>query len=154
MRVNRLRGLKTLLSFGPKIREAVAAKPDGLLRHENFLFSLFPLHAGMRQYWRDFESLERWVRSLPHQQWWQQFLRDPGGTGFWHETYFMRGGMEAIYDNVPELIGLSHFAPVHEARGTMFSARKRLQISGESTLAEPVTEDQFYGSGPGKRPEG
>jgi len=154
MRVNRLRGLKTLLSFGPKIRDAVAARPDGLLRHENFLFSLLPLHAGMRQYWRDFESLESWVRSLPHQQWWQQFLRDPGGTGFWHETYFMRGGMEAIYDNVPELIGLGHFAPMHEARGTMFSARKRLQISGESTLSAPVTEDQFYGSGPGKRPDG
>jgi hypothetical protein len=65
----------------------------------------------------------------------------------------MRGGMEAIYDNVPERIGLGHFAPGHEARGTMFSERRRLQISGESTLAAPVTEDQFYGSGPGKSSE-
>jgi Domain of unknown function (DUF4188) len=45
------------------------------------MFSLFPPHAGMRQYWRDFDSLERWARSLPHRQWWQQFLRDRGGTG-------------------------------------------------------------------------
>jgi hypothetical protein len=45
----------------------------------------------MRQYWRDLDSLERWARSLPHRQWSQQFLRDRGGTGFWHETCF-RGG--------------------------------------------------------------
>ena len=60
------------------------AKPDGLLLHESFLFSL--RHFGMRQYWRDFESLEAWSCSEPHRQWWQSFLRDSGGTGFWHET--------------------------------------------------------------------
>jgi fumigallin biosynthesis monooxygenase-like protein len=59
MRVNSLRGLKTLASFGPKIRAAVAARPDGLLLHEDLLFSFLPPHAAMRQYWRDFESLER-----------------------------------------------------------------------------------------------
>jgi Domain of unknown function (DUF4188) len=55
-----------LLSFGPKIRAAVESRPDGLLLHENLLYSLVPPHAGMRQYWRDFDSLERWARSLPH----------------------------------------------------------------------------------------
>jgi Domain of unknown function (DUF4188) len=90
MRVNSPKGVKTLTSFGAKIRKSVEAQPDGLLLHENLLFSLIPPHAGMRQYWRDFDSLERWARSLPHQQWWQQFLRDRGGTGFWHETYFPR----------------------------------------------------------------
>jgi hypothetical protein len=149
MRVNRLRGLQTLLSFGPRIQKAVAAQPDGLLLHENLLFSLFPPHGGMRQYWRDFESLERWARSLPHQQWWQEFVRDSAGTGFWHETYFMRGGMEAIYDDMRVPIGLTCFAPVQEARGAMFSARQRLQLGGESEVAAPVTEEQFYGSGMG-----
>jgi hypothetical protein len=47
------------MSFGPKIRKSVEAQPDGLLLHENLLFSLFPPPAGMRQYWRDFGSLER-----------------------------------------------------------------------------------------------
>ncbi len=47
------------MSFGPKIRKSVEAHPDDLLLHENLLFSLFPPHAGMRQYWRDFDSLER-----------------------------------------------------------------------------------------------
>jgi hypothetical protein len=73
MRVNALAGLKTLFGFGPKIAQSVAAKPDGLLLHENLLFSLFPPHLGMRQYWRDFDALESWARSEPHRVWWKRF---------------------------------------------------------------------------------
>ena len=36
--------------------------------------------------------MERWARSEPHRRWWQDFLRDSGGTGFWHETYFADSG--------------------------------------------------------------
>lgn len=68
MRVNAARGLKTVFGFGPRIANAVAEEPDGLLLHENLLFSLYPLHVGMRQYGRNFDALERWSRSLPHQQ--------------------------------------------------------------------------------------
>ena len=39
-RVNSLRGLKTLLSFRAKISKSVDAQPDGLLLHENLLYSL------------------------------------------------------------------------------------------------------------------
>ena len=35
MRVNSLRGLKTVFQFGPRISASVASKPDGLLLHEN-----------------------------------------------------------------------------------------------------------------------
>lgn len=111
MRVNRLTGLKTLFGFGPSITKSVADQPDGLLLHENFLFSLFPPHAGMRQYWRDMDSLLKWTRSEPHRIWWKNFLRNSGGTGFWHETYLRKGGMEAIYDDVEADIGFLHFAP-------------------------------------------
>src|SRR4029077_11022672 len=106
--------------FGPKIQHSVDAKTDGLLLHDNFIFSLFPPHVGMRQYWRDFESLERWTRSEPHRIWWQNFLKDTGGTGFWHETYFKRGGIEAIYDDVSKPIGIMRFAELKPARGPMF----------------------------------
>ena len=143
MRVNRLAGVKTLFGMGPQISNSVAARPDGLLLHENFMFSLFPPHAGMRQYWRDFDSLERWARSDPHREWWRRFLRDSGGTGFWHETYFMRGGMEAIYDDIPVPIGMLKFAPVKPARGPMFSARTR--AAREGTVAAPViAEHELY----------
>ena len=138
MRVNRLTGLKTLLGFGPKISSSVSAQPDGLLLHENFLFSLFPMHAGMRQYWRDMQSLLAWTRSDPHRQWWKSFLRDSGGAGFWHETYLMRGGMEAIYDDVPKPVGFLCFAPVVPARGAMFGAAHRVarDPNGEPVVSE------------------
>ena len=144
MRVNTLAGLKTLIGFGPRIAKSVDARPDGLLLHENLLFSLMPMHAGMRQYWRDWESLERWSRSEPHRQWWQQFLKDSGGTGFWHETYFMRGGIEAIYDDVAVPVGMMRFAPVKPARGPMFSARSRAMRVGESAPAV-MSENDLYG---------
>jgi Monooxygenase af470-like len=142
MRVNLLSGLKTLFGFGPKIQSAVKANPEGLLRHENLLISLFPPHLGMRQYWRDFRSLEAWTRSEPHRTWWKQFLRDSGGTGFWHETYFLRGGIEAIYDDIHNPIGLLAFAPSREARGPMFSSRQRLGITGSAAAPPPVSESE------------
>ena len=141
MQVRTLAGVKTLISFGPKISAAVAAKPDGLLLHENVFYSLFPLNVGMRQYWRDFQSLENWSRSLPHQEWWKNFLRDSGGTGFWHEAYFMRGGMEAIYDGLKGPFGFSGFAPAQPARGPMFNARKRAGVAGAPTIPAPVEEE-------------
>jgi hypothetical protein len=144
MRVNRLTGLKTLMGMGPKIADSVAAKPEGLLLHENFLFSLFPAHVGMRQYWRDMPSLMAWTRSEPHKLWWKRFLRDSEGTGFWHESYLMQGGMEAIYDDVPKPIGFMGFAPVRAARGAMFGAARR---AGKAEGAEAVTsETDLYGS--------
>jgi len=147
MRVKILAGLKTLIGFGPKIANSVEQQPDGLLLHENILFSLFPPHAGMRQYWRDFESLEKWTRSEPHREWWQKFLRDSGGTTFWHEAYFMQGGMEAVYLDVDKPIGFRAFAPVVPARGGMFSARRRLNRSGEPQTAAPLGEDDLYDAG-------
>jgi hypothetical protein len=146
MRVNMLTGLKTLLGFGPQIAKAVDAKPDGLLLHENFLWSLFPPHAGMREYWRDFESLEAWTRSQPHRDWWRRFLRDSGGTGFWHETHFRRGGMEGVYDDMAAPTGAMRFAPLRSARGGMFSARRRLGIAGEPAPGAPLDEAAFYGA--------
>jgi hypothetical protein len=143
MRVNVLAGIKTLFGFGSKIAKSVGAQPDGLLLHENIVFSLFPPHLGMRQYWRDFESLESWARSEPHRAWWQQFLRDSGGAGFWHEAYFMRGGMEAIYDDIVKETGFLRFAPVQAARGHMFSARSRAQQPGAPVTPAPVDEEDI-----------
>jgi hypothetical protein len=144
MRVNTLTGIKTLFGFGPKIAKSVSDQPDGLLLHENFVFELFPPHTGMRQYWRDFQSLETWTRSEPHRDWWKQFLRDSGGTGFWHESYFIRGGMEAIYDDLAAPVGMMKFARLVQARGPMFSARTRAGMTPH-TEAPPVPETDLYG---------
>jgi len=143
MRVNRLTGLKTLFGFGPKISASATAQPDGLLQHDFFLWSLFPPHAGIRQYWRDMDSLLAWTRSKPHSAWWKSFLKNSGGTGFWHETYMMTGGMEAIYDDVPQPIGFMRFAPVVQARGPMFSAAHRAQKGSATTPV--LSESDLYG---------
>jgi Domain of unknown function (DUF4188) len=72
-----------------------------------------------------FDALETWSRSTPHRDWWRDFLRSSRGTGFWHEAYFMRGGMEAIYLDMSVRLGFGQFAPLQPARGPMFSARNR-----------------------------
>jgi hypothetical protein len=136
MRVNAATGLKTLLGFGPQIAKVPQDTPDGLLSHEIFLWSLFPPHAGIRQYWRDLAALETWSRAAPHSEWWKTFLRNSGGTGFWHETYFMRGGVEAIFDDIPKPIGLMRFAPRRAAKGSMFTARQRAAALNSTAFAD------------------
>lgn len=78
-------------------------------------------------------------------QWWKSFLRDSVGTGFWHETYFMRGGVEAIFDDIKVPLGLSAFAPTEIARGPMFSARSRLGVKGSESAPAPLSEASLYG---------
>ena len=146
MRVEEPRGVETLQKLRPQIDAAVAEGPEGLLLHERLTYGDDPPHVGMRQYWRDFDSLERWARSLPHQDWWKKFLRDTGGTGFWHEVYFMRGGMEAVYDTMKTELGFSAFAPVEPARGRLFSARGRAGVGGEETVPSPLSEEELYRS--------
>lgn len=147
MRVHGPRGLRTLGKAGPRIQRSVAAKPDGLLRHEYITYSVIPPHVGMRQYWRDFDALERWARSDPHRAWWSELLADPGGTGFWHETYFARGGMEAIYlDMTRHPLGLGTFAPREPARKSMFSSRTRLGLAATNAAPPARSEDEIYDS--------
>ena len=89
--------------------------------------------------------MERWSRSEPHRVWWQNFIRSSGGTDLWHETYFMRGGMEGIYSDATKPVGLQAFAPSIAPRGSMFSARQRLHKAGD-TPAQPegVSEQDLY----------
>jgi len=122
-RVTRWRGLLALMGVGRGIAASVRSQPDGLLAHENLFFGL--THVGMRQYWRDLDSLERFTRSEPHRTWWRDFSRDARGSGFWHEAY-SRGGMEAIYVGMPAPTGLGLFAPERAPEGGFLSSRQRL----------------------------
>jgi hypothetical protein len=146
MRVNVITGIKTLLGTGPQIDGSVTAKPEGLLLHEYFLFSLFPTHLGTRQYWRDFESLERWSHSEPHRIWWKNFLRDTGGTAFWHELHSVRSGFESVYIGLEKPIGFLRFATSLPAKGSLFSARSRLGRAGTVEKPSPVTESDLEAS--------
>ncbi|WP_051024519.1 phenylacetaldoxime dehydratase family protein [Nocardia aobensis] len=156
MRVRTPRGMLRLLGLGPKLYRSHHDRPDGLLRHEDIIWSLFPPHWGARQYWRDLDSLERWTRSQPHRDWWQRFLRDSGGTGFWHEAYFLRGGIDTMYDDMTTPTGLGAVAPTRAMRGPLFSARGRAHdnaaragadsahLGAEPTVAPVVEEASYY----------
>ena len=122
-RVRRLRGIATLLGVGKGLRQIELNPPDGLLANEQFLFALN--HVGIRQYWRDLESLEAFTRSELHARWWRGFLRDSGGAGFWHESY-SRHGMEAVYIDMPGPVGLDRFAPGRQPTGPFMTARQRM----------------------------
>ncbi len=123
-RAKNLKGARSLLRIGRGLRSIKRNPPDGLLSHEDFWFGL--MHPGFRQYWRDFESLEAFTRAPQHQAWWRDFARDPDGGGIWHETYRLRGGMEAIYSGVPG-IGFASFAPERTPTGAFMSARQRVE---------------------------
>ena len=139
MRVRRPRGVLRLLGLGPKIQKSWKERPDGLLLHEDLIWSLIPPHAGMRQYWRDLDSLERWTRSEPHKLWWQNYLKDSGGTGFWHEAYSVRGGIDCVFDDMRRPPGLLAFAPNVAARGPFFSSRGRMR--GQAAKVPPVYDE-------------
>lgn len=123
-RVSTLRGIAALLGIGRRLGDLQRVKPDGLLAHEPIIYGLN--HIGMRQYWRDMDSLEAFTRSDPHRTWWRDFSRDPAGTGFWHEAYRLSGGMEAIYLGLPRPIGLASFADSRARVGAFMTSRQRL----------------------------
>ena len=91
------------------------------------------------QYWRDFESLDRFARDrdLPHLEPWRRFnraVRDSGDVGIWHETFRVRAGeYEAIYGNMP-VFGLA-------AAGTHLPVGRKGQTAvvriGQGTDDEP-----------------
>ena len=71
----------------------------------------------MVQYWRDFDSLDRFARDrdLPHLEPWRRFnraVRASGDVGIWHETFKVRAGeYEAVYGNMP-VFGLATAAGI------------------------------------------
>jgi len=126
-RISSWRGALSLIGIGKGLRMIEADRPDGLLAHEQFLFALN--HVGIRQYWRDLDSLEHFTRSAPHSHWWRDFARLSKGAGFWHETYARNGAMEALYANMPTPMGFAKFAPQLDPNGPFLSARQRMAHS-------------------------
>jgi hypothetical protein len=122
-RVKSLKAAASLVRIGRGFRSIDKNPPDGLLLHEGLWFGI--LHPGFRQYWRDFESLEAFTRGPVHKAWWGDFARDPHSGGIWHETYRLRGGMEAIYSGMKP-IGFAAFAPERGPTGSFNTARQRI----------------------------
>ncbi|KTQ95351.1 hypothetical protein NS226_12510 [Aureimonas ureilytica] len=124
------RGVPALLRIGRGLRALRDRAPDGLLWDQQFIYGWN--HVGIRQYWRDPDSLERFTRAEPHSLWWRDFLRDAQNCGFWHEAYHARGGVEAIYVNLPRPGGLAAFAPERAPVGPFMTSRDRVRADAEA----------------------
>ncbi|GAB0112921.1 monooxygenase family protein [Acidisoma sp. C75] len=133
-RLRRPSALGAFFQLGRGFAQIARQPPDGLLASENFLFGWN--HLGIRQYWRDMASLETFTRAEPHAEWWRRFARPQAATGFWHEVYSARGGVEALYLGMPETgFGLGRFAPRLAPAGRLKSGRGRLEADREARAA-------------------
>ena len=72
---------------------------------------------------------------MPHKAWWSEYLRDRGGTSFWHGTYFRRGGIETVFVDTGATIGLAAVASAVPAEGPMLTARAR--VDADRLTARP-----------------
>jgi len=124
-RLRSLRAVPTFFRLGRGFAEIARHPPEGLLASDNFLFGWN--HLGIRQYWRDMETLSRFTRTSPHAGWWGRYATNFGGAGFWHEVYCARGGVEALYLGMPETgFGLGRFARAARPEGPLKSSAGRI----------------------------
>jgi hypothetical protein len=56
----------------------------------------------------------------------------------------MRGGIDAVYDNMDKPTGIARFTPATPARGAMFSARHRAGQDGQALIRPPVIPEHAY----------
>lgn len=121
MRINKFfafnKWIPRAMAMTPMLQTLYKYPDKGFLGGETFLYWR---GVGLIQYWRSFEDLERFARSVeePHLKAWQRFNRvvgADGSVGIWHETYLINpGNYEAIYGNMPifGLAGATKHVPV------------------------------------------
>jgi hypothetical protein len=123
----------------PKMLKAINEHPEiGCLGYQQWRGRTTVL----LQYWRDFESLDRFARDKdqPHLEPWRKFNRaigTSGEVGIWHETFKVRAGeYEAVYGNMPTfgLARASALVPVGKKAQTA-AARLGVSATDEPAVA-------------------
>lgn len=136
MRVNHFlkvrKWLPTLMAMRPMIAELSQNPECGFLGTEFALCSW--RQVVLLQYWRDFDSLERYARAQGEEHWpaWIAFNKrvgNDGTVGIFHETYIVpESGHETVYNNIPPF-GLGKVAGLVPATGSRNDARARMRAS-------------------------
>ena len=84
-----------------------AAKSVGFLHQEMLMAEGSGV---LLQYWRSYDELDRWARTLPHMAWWRWLLENAGDDlSFYHEIYQVKTA-EAIYERGCRLVGAARIA--------------------------------------------
>lgn len=59
---------------------------------------LEPNSGVLLQYWRSYDDLDKWARTMPHMRWWRWLLQNAGSDiSFYHEIYQVKAA-EAIFE--------------------------------------------------------
>ncbi len=134
MRINHFhkvgKWLPVVRSMGPMLNELYRDPASGFLGAETLLQPWRTIM--LVQYWRDFDSLERYARARDRQHWpaWTAFNRavgNDGTVGIYHETYCVpQDGHESIYANMPPF-GLGKVMGTAPATGSRLTARLRMK---------------------------
>jgi fumigallin biosynthesis monooxygenase-like protein len=140
MRVNRLRLFSKWMPAAramPEMLNVLYRYPEkGFLGGESF-FRMFPITTLLLTYWRSFDDLEHFARSVddPHLGAWKRFnqaVGQDGSVGIWHETYVIEAGQyEAVYGNMP-VFGL--------AKATQHVPAIGRRLGGDNEPAVPTPE--------------
>lgn len=124
----------------PKMLRAIDEHPElGCLGYQQW----FGRTTLLVQYWKDFESLDRFARddALPHLEPWRRFnraIRSSGDVGIFHETYRVAAGAyESVYGNMPRfgLAAASTHVPV--ARKAQSAAARIDPTTADTPAVEP-----------------
>lgn len=134
MRINKplaFRKWRPVAQAMPRMQKELARQPElGCLHVENW----FGRTTISLQYWRDFDSLNKYARSqdASHLPAWRAFnsaIRDNGTVGIWHETYQVnQGNSEAVYGNMPQF-GLANAFSHARVSSVGNSAAKRIGVT-------------------------
>lgn len=111
--------------IGQEMETALAAaSADGLLLVRDFEEGSGGV---MLQYWRSYDDLDRWARTMPHTRWWRWLVEHRHhGMGFYHEIYQVKTA-EAIYDPGTPPVGPALFCSQVPAEGSEGRSRDRQQ---------------------------
>jgi hypothetical protein len=123
----------------PRMLKSIAQHPEiGCLGAQSW----FGRTTLLVQYWRDFESLDRFAkdRDLPHLDPWRKFnaaARKSTAVGVWHETFQVHAGeYEAIYANMP-VFGLAQAGRHVPVQSKAQTAAARI---GKSPTDDPIVD--------------
>eukprot|EP01037_Dinobryon_pediforme_P012117 gene12117-12202_t len=140
MRINHFhkpaKWLPVIRAMGPMLNELHRDAESGFLGAET-LFQPWRTVL-LVQYWRDFDSLERYARARERQHWpaWTAFNRavgNDGTVGIYHETYSVpHHGLETIYANMVPF-GLGKVAGIVPSTGSRKTARTRMTGQADET---------------------
>lgn len=136
MRGHKLGGLWTVISLRAQVHKALDAKPNGLLFHESFAFSLLPLHIGLRQYFGGTLSpLIDGLARFPTGNGGKVLLRTRVEPGSGMRRIWYGGRAEGIHNPMREPFGFLQFAPAVSPERKMSLARGRLDLDKQGVAA-------------------